>query len=207
MSQDGTRIGGEQDLRDRYPEISPLAALKTLSALDIHCRNFIARSPFLCLGTAHAEGKADVSPRGDAPGFVTILDDRTLAIPDRPGNNRLDSMANILSNPEIGLIFLIPGMDETLRVNGQARIVEDPALLSRMEVQGKRPKTAIVVEIREVFLHCGKALKRSRLWDPESRMPRGEMPGLGRMIADQTRAVDPESADQRVEESDRTRLY
>ncbi|MEM8703276.1 MAG: MSMEG_1061 family FMN-dependent PPOX-type flavoprotein, partial [Pseudomonadota bacterium] len=125
-------IKDEAALRDLFPPTHDLAAKKSLTTLDGHARDFIERSPFLCLGTQNADGKADVSPRGDPPGFVKVLDDKTLAIPDRPGNNRLDSLVNIISNPGVGLLFIIPGFDDTLRVNGNAAIVVDPELLEAM---------------------------------------------------------------------------
>ena len=171
-------------LRENYPPPSERARLKTLRKLDPHCRQFIALSPFLCLGTSGAQG-GDVTPRGDRPGFVHVLDDQRLAIPDWPGNNRLDSFANILENPRVGLLFLIPGVDETLRVNGTAIITGDPQILSRWDVDGKHPRAALVVTVHEAFLHCGKALIRSRLWDPASRIDRSALPSYGQMLKDQ----------------------
>ena len=175
------------ELREILGYPTERAVQKQLSALDTHCRAFIAHSPFLVLSTANARGGCDASPKGDRPGFVLVLDEHTLAIPDRPGNRRADSLLNILDNPHIGLLFLIPGMGETLRVNGSASIVRDPTLLERLAVDGKRPQLAIVVKVEECFLHCAKALIRSRLWDPERFMPRCEMPSLAQMIQDQLR--------------------
>ena len=195
------------DLRGLYGEPGELARRKVINRLDRHCRAFVAASPFLVIGTADAEGRADVSPRGDAPGFVAVLDERRLLIPDRIGNNRLDTMANIQANPNVGLIFFVPGMNETLRVNGRATITAEPALLEPLAVQGRAPKTGIVVEVEEAFLHCAKALMRSKLWDPETRIERKTFPSLGRMIADQIGGVDVAEADARVEESYRTRMY
>jgi len=148
-------------------EPSEVARKKELPALDPHARAFIARSPFLLLGTSGPDGRCDVSPKGDAPGFVRVLDDQHLVIPDRPGNKRLDGMRNILTNPHVGLIFLIPGRRETLRVNGRACVTRDEALLASMDAQGKRPLLAIGVEVEEVFLHCAKAFIRSSLWQPD----------------------------------------
>lgn len=179
-------ITDEAALRALYPATHRLAALKSLDALDPHAREFIRRSPFLTIGTQNREGRADVSPRGDPPGFVRVLDDRTLAIPDRPGNNRLDTLANILANPQVGLLFLVPGFDDTLRVNGTARLSTDPELLRTMAVNDRVPTLAIVVSVTEVFLHCAKAFRRSRLWDPAARQDRKEMPTLLKMILDQT---------------------
>jgi hypothetical protein len=176
-------ISSEADLRARYRAPSELAIKKQLDHLDGNCRRFIALSPFLCLATAGEKG-TDNSPRGDAPGFVEVLDDRTLLIPDRPGNNRLDSLANIVRNPQVGLLFLIPGVTETLRVNGRARIITTPEILERFAVDGRTPATTILVETQEVFLHCSKALIRSRLWQEDARVDRKVLPSLGRMIAE-----------------------
>ena len=165
-------------------------------------------SPFLCLGTSRPDGAADVSPRGDAPGFVHVVDDTTLLLPDRPGNNRLDSLSNVLANPNVGLLFFIPGFEETLRVNGTAEIVTDPALLADMAVNGKVPRSALKVTIAEAFLHCAKALKRSRLWSDDYRQDRKVMPGLGTIIVEQTKAaLDPAEADRLVEDGYATKLY
>jgi PPOX class probable FMN-dependent enzyme len=178
------------DLRALLGTPSENAVRKQLDALDVHCRAFIARSPFLVLSTSSAAGRCDASPKGDLPGFVQVLDERTLVIPDRPGNRRADSLLNIIDNPHVGLLFLIPGMDESLRVNGSAVIVRDPALLERLAVEGKRPQLGILVRVEEAYLHCGKALLRSHLWDASRHMPRSEMPTLARMIQDQLRPPD-----------------
>lgn len=167
-------------------EPSEVARRKELAALDVHARAFIARSPFLLLGTAGAAGRCDVSPKGDAPGFVRVLDDRHLAIPDRPGNKRLDGMRNILANPQVGIIFLVPGNDFTLRVNGRAVITRDPALLAALEAQGKVPLMAIGVEVEEVFLHCARSFRRGRLWDPASWPGADVLPSMPCILYDQT---------------------
>lgn len=205
-------VQDEAALRALYPETHAIAARKSLPALDRHATAFIARSPFLCLGTQSPDGRADVSPRGDPAGFVRVLDPRTLAIPDRPGNNRLDSLANIVANPTVGLLFLIPGFDETLRVNGQARLVTDPGLLATLQVNGRIPTLAIVVEVAEVFLHCAKALRRSRLWDPAAVQARQEMPSLMQMLLDQTGEAPKDKAEMQtidagLEEAYRTSMY
>jgi len=176
-------IGSEADLRARYRAPSELAIKKQLDHLDHNCRRFIALSPFLCLATAGEKG-TDNSPRGDAPGFVEVVDERTLLIPDRPGNNRLDSLANIVRNPRVGLLFLIPGVTEMLRVNGRAMIVTRPQILERFAVNGRAPASVILVETEEVFLHCSKALIRSRLWQEDAKVDRKVLPSLGRMIAE-----------------------
>ena len=205
-------VRSEADLRARFAPTHAIALEKVLDHLDRHARAFVARSPFLCIGTQSPEGRADVSPRGDPPGSVAVLDARTLLIPDRPGNNRLDTLSNIVANPAVGLLFLVPGFDETLRINGTARLTVDPALLSGCAVNGRAPALGIVVSVGEVFLHCAKAFRRSRLWDPAAHQDRGEMPSLVRMIRDQTDAppVGPEeqrALDEGLEEAYRQTLY
>jgi PPOX class probable FMN-dependent enzyme len=192
-SRCGKRRRCERCMRHR------LAVHKVQPALDRHAAAFIRRSPFLCLGTQDGQGRADVSPRGDPPGFVTILDERTLAIPDRPGNNRLDSLTNILSNPSVGLLFVIPGFDDTLRVSGRARLVTDPALLEGMTVNGRAPKLAIVVSVTEVFMHCAKAFRRSKLWDSTHFQDRGEMASLSKIILEQTGGAPDDSEMERID--------
>lgn len=182
-------IKDEAALRSLFGQTHPLAVQKCIPQLDKHCREFIANAPFLCLGTQSATGKADVSPRGDPPGFVKVIDEQTVAIPDRPGNNRLDSLSNILANPAVGLLFMIPGFDDTLRINGTARITTDPTLLADMAVKDRAPRIAIVVTVTEAYMHCAKAFRRSRLWDPEARQDRGTMPTLAQIILDQTTGI------------------
>jgi PPOX class probable FMN-dependent enzyme len=177
------------DVRRHYPPPIERALLKVLRAIDVHMRAFIARSPLVCLGSSTPEG-ADVTPRGDAPGFVHVLDDRTLLIPDWPGNNRLDSLSNIERNPQVALLFLVPGVNETLRVNGRAAISLDPALLERWNVGGKHPRSVLRVTVHEAYLHCGKALIRARLWDPATRIDRASLPSYGQMLKDQTAIRD-----------------
>jgi len=186
-------------LREIYGHAKGRAVTKQLDCLDVHCRRFIELSPFLVLATARADGLGDASPKGDHPGFVQVLDDKTLAIPDRPGNNRLDSMENLLVNPSVGLIFFIPGVDETLRINGTAEIRDDTDLVSRFEIEGKTPKTVLVINVAEAYLHCAKALMRSKLWSPDSQAEERPLPGCGQMIKDQTGAKEPaESHDDMV---------
>ena len=187
----------ERALRDLFEPTHEVAKLKSLSSLDKHAQEFIRRSPFLCLGTQSALGKADVSPRGDAAGFVRVLDEQRLAIPDRPGNNRLDSLSNIISNPSVGLLFIVPGFEETLRVNGQAVLSTEPVLLASMKVHERIPKLAIVVKVQEVFLHCAKAFRRSHLWDPSHHQDRKAMPSLLKMILDQTTGAPESEAEMR----------
>lgn len=205
-------ITDEQSLRSLFQATHTLAALKCQDSLDEHAQAFIRRSPFMCLGTQNLDGKADVSPRGDPVGFVKILDQHTLAIPDRPGNNRLDSLVNILANPSVGLLFIIPGFDDTLRVNGQASLVNDPEILESMGVNERIPKLAIVVKVSEVFLHCAKAFRRSHLWNPDHFQDRREMPSLSKIILDQTTGAPSDDGemcriDDELEDEYRKTLY
>jgi len=197
----------QMELREIYGPVLERARIKILPRLDKHCRHFISLSPFLCLGTASADG-ADVTPRGDRPGFVHVLDDFTIAIPDWRGNNRLDSLLNIVSNPQVGMVFLIPGVDETLRVNGKAEISTEPDLLARWKVNGTHPKSAIVVNVEEAFMHCGKALIRSRLWHEDAKIDRRELPTYGQMLKDQIDICDSaEEIQESVVAAYRDKLY
>jgi PPOX class probable FMN-dependent enzyme len=197
----------QEELRQKYGQPMERSRLKVLRLLDGHCRRFISLSPFACLGTCGENG-ADVSPRGDRPGFVHVLDEITLALPDWPGNNRIDSLSNIASNPRVGLLFLIPGVDETLRVNGTAEVTTDPNILARWNVNGKTPRSALLIAVHEAFLHCGKALIRSRLWHEDFRIDRSELPSYGRMLKDQIDVCDSaEQIEASVAEGYRDRLY
>ncbi len=195
------------ELRSYYGEPAERARKKQLSRLDVHCRNFIALSPFLVMSTAAVDGSPDASPKGDIPGFVVVQDDHTLLIPDRPGNNRVDSFQNLLENPHVGLLFFVPGMNETLRVNGRARLTIDPEILAPMSVNGKPPRAALVVQVEEAYLHCAKALIRSRLWGPETQIDRKSFPTMGQMMADQIGGLDPVEVQKSYEERNRNRLY
>ncbi|MEP5153933.1 pyridoxamine 5'-phosphate oxidase family protein [Planktotalea sp.] len=186
----------EAALRDLFPPTHDLATKKVQQKLDKHAQDFITRAPFVCLGTQDAKGKADVSPRGDPIGFVKILDEHTLAIPDRPGNNRLDSLTNILSNPSVGLLFIIPGFDDTMRVNGRASLTRDPDLLEQLSVHERAPRLAIVVKVDTVFIHCAKAFRRSKLWDPEHFQDRNTVPSLMKIVLDLTDGAPVDSAEQ-----------
>ena len=207
-----SRIEEKSVLRARMGEVGPLAAGKTLRRIDKYARTYIERSPFLCIGTADENGNADVSPRGDPPGFVRIVDDRTIIIPDRPGNNRVDTMANIIANPKVGILFIIPGIDDTLRVNGRAEIIDDPVELAPAAINGRAPKIGIRVHVDEVFFHCAKAFRRSQLWEPAAHQDRSFLPGLAHMVMEQARAceVDTEESDQveaEIQEEYKTGLY
>jgi PPOX class probable FMN-dependent enzyme len=181
-------ITDEATLTALYGESSPAALTKEIDYLHPHYRAMIAASPFVVLATS-GPGGLDVSPRGDPAGFVTIQDDRTLLLPDRRGNNRIDSLRNLLIDPRIALLFLIPGVGETLRVNGRAEISIDPALLARFPMQGKLPRSVIVVHVEAAYFQCPKALVRSELWNPAKQIERKSLPSTGTMLADITRGA------------------
>jgi uncharacterized protein len=162
---------------------------KAISRIDRHCRDFIARSPIVFVATSDAAGCCDVSPRGDQAGFVQVIDDKHLLIPERPGNRRFDTLRNLLQNSGIGLIFLIPGLEETLRINGRACIVKDPELLGPLEAFGKRPVLGIGVEAEECYMHCAKALKRSHVWEPSSWPEKESLPRSAAIIADHAKKL------------------
>ena len=174
-----------EELRQLVGTPASRSVLKERKELDHHDRAFIALSPFVLLATAGDGGRCDVSPKGDAPGFVKVLDSHRLVIPDRPGNKRLDGMANLLSNPHVGLIFLIPGRQETLRVNGRAWVTRDPELLESCAVQGKTPLLAIGVEVEQCFVHCPKAFLRSRIWMHEHWPAADALPSMACVLFEQ----------------------
>lgn len=202
-------ISSESELREMYGEPSKLVQNKAIAQMDSHVRNFIAQAPFLIIATADAEGKCDASPRGDAPGFVHIIDDNHLVIPERPGNKRMDSISNILSNPQIGLIFMIPTLEETLRINGRACIIRDAELLEKMAVKGKVPTIGIGVQVEECFMHCAKAFMRSGLWKPESWPEAGTTPNVSQILADHVKlpGVTAKEVAEGLEDSYKNRLY
>jgi len=183
-------VSSEEELRAILGYPNRVVANKAISYLDHHCRDFIAQSPLLLMATADASGACDVSPRGDGPGLALILDQQHLVIPERPGNRRMDSLRNILENPQIGLIFLIPGLEETLRVNGRASIIKDQQLLKQMEYRGHVPALGIGVQVEECYVHCAKALKRSQLWNPEAWPDQDTLPDVARMMADHANLPD-----------------
>ena len=186
-----------QDLRRIYPQPKPRALAKQLDRLDPHCRKFIGLAPFLVLATVGKDGRVDASPRGGAPGFVRIVDERMLQLPDALGNNRLDSYTNVIETGRCGLIFFVPGMDETLRVNGRATLRDEPEILARFPHDRHPPRIVVEIAIEEAFLHCAKALMRSRLWDPARHIGRALFPSLGQMIKEQSGSPEPaESQDE-----------
>lgn len=192
-------------LRALYGEVSPRAAAKVIHSFDGHCRQFIGQSTFMLIATTNGR-ELDVSPKGDPAGFVEVESDRTLLIPDRRGNNRIDGLLNILANPQVALLFLIPTVDETLRVNGTAEILEDPAICDRFKVNGQPPKTVIRVTAAEIFTHCGKAPMRAGLWKPEGWPAVRPVPTLGVMIRDHAGMDSPVQQDA-VEDEYRRTLY
>ncbi|MBV0911069.1 pyridoxamine 5'-phosphate oxidase family protein [Anianabacter salinae] len=201
-------VTSRQELRDAFEPAHDVAIRKQLRSIDVHSRRFIERSPFVLIGSQGGSGTGDVSPKGDQPGFVRVLDDRTLAIPDRPGNNRLDTWENIVENPAVGLLFMIPGMNETLRINGEARLTLDGDLCREMHVNTRPARAVLVVKVHEVYLHCAKAFIRSKLWAPETWPARSDMPTLGEMLKDQAEMpVSADEVDCLLDESYRTRLW
>lgn len=195
------------DLETLYDEPRPASLTKEVDYLHPHYRAFVEASPFCLLSTMNDKG-GDCSPRGDAPGFVQVLDDRTLLLPDRRGNNRIDSLRNILSDPRIGLLFLVPGVNETLRISGTATISTDPALIARCVVQDKAPTTVLVIRIHSVFFQCARALLRSRLWHADAQISRDALPSTGTIVAAMSQnAIDGAAYDRELPERIRTTLY
>ncbi|MFY0991148.1 pyridoxamine 5'-phosphate oxidase family protein [Halomonas sp. C05BenzN] len=208
MTRFNDSVETREQLRAVLPEPSELVTRKCLSVLDRHCGRFIRRSPFMLLASADAQGNVDISPKGDPEGFVKILDARTLAIPDRPGNHRADTMENILTNPKVGLIFLIPGKTETLRVSGTATITREQALLDSMAIAGRSPKLAILVRVEEAFFHCSKCMIRSKLWQPEHWPDLEGLPRLAQTMVDAGNLELTENEMHRIVINDeRERLY
>ena len=184
-------IDSKEALRRLYPPAKERSVKKQIGHLDRHCLRFVSLSPFVILASGNEAGHCDASPRGGEPGFVKAPDSRTLLIPDAPGNNRLDTLENIVATGRLGLLFLIPGVDETLRVNGMARLQDGPEALRHFANEKRVPKLAIEVAIEDVYLHCAKALMRSRLWSVESRVDRAALPTMGQMLNEQTGVQAP----------------
>jgi uncharacterized protein len=175
-------IRDESELRELIGEPTEIVVSKITDRINHLTRRFIERSPFVCLATSAPDGRCDVSPRGDPAGFVQILDDRTLLLPDRPGNRIADSLRNILANPNVGLLFLLPGIGVTFRVNGRASLITDEQLLAPCAVEGKTPKLGILIEVEEAYTQCPKALLRSDLWNPEKHVDKAELPSTGEIF-------------------------
>ena len=193
-------IESKEALRALYAPAKERSVKKQLARLDSHCLRFIELSPFVVLASGSKEGQFDASPRGGDPGFVKAPDSATLLIPDAPGNNRLDTLENVIGSGRIGLLFLIPGVDETLRVNGRARLSDDPETLRRFSSEKRTPKLVIEVKVEDVYLHCAKALMRSKLWSADSQVERAVLPTMGQMLNDQAGIQSaPETREQMVE--------
>jgi PPOX class probable FMN-dependent enzyme len=204
-----TVVRSEAELRELMGDpVAPPVVEKTLSSLDRHCLSYIARSPFVLIASSDAEGRMDISPKGDAPGFVRVLDEHTLVIPDRPGNQRFDTLLNLFQSPRVGLIFLIPGKRETLRVSGRAEVVRDGALLETMNANGKIPALAIAVHVDEAFFHCSKCMIRSRLWQPADWPVLDGLPTLAETMKDAASIPAPvEVIEGLIKDDEVNRLY
>ncbi len=197
-------------LRDGVGEPAPLIVNKEMPALDKHARQFIAMSPMLFISTVGADGRADVSPRGDPAGFVKVIDHRTVLIPERPGNRRADTMMNIIENSgqSVGLIFLLPGVEEVLRASGRARVIDDKDALDDMRVRDRAPAYGILIDLDEIFFHCAKAIKRAKLWDPQTVIARSAFPSLAQITKDQRARDKPlEEIEASIRDSYENRLY
>lgn len=201
-------ITTEAELRAIIGTPSEVVKNKTITIIDKHCRKFIDHSPFLTIASTNGKGDTDVSPKGDPAGFVKVLDEKTLAIPERLGNKRADTFVNILQNPGIGLLFFIPGIKETLRVNGKAQIVTDLAIREQLKFKNKLPQFALIVHVEEAFMHCSKCMVRSKLWtdiDPEIRE---KVPSLAQIIVDHAKLDAPvDQVEIYLEESVKNNLY
>ena len=203
-----TELNTEADLRTVYKQPGGGAVGKDIAQIDAHFAHFISLSPFLCIGTMGENGLCDVSPRGGEPGFVHVLDTKTLAMPDRPGNNRLDSLGNITLNPGVGLLFFVPGFEDTLRVNGVARLTIEVQLMARFTADGKPPRSVVLIDVKEAYLHCVKAIKRAGLWTPDAQVDRATFPTAGQVYRDQLKLEIPgEAIDASLEQDARENLY
>ena len=201
-------ITTEKELRDIMGYPTEIVTRKTIKHIDEHCKSFIENSPFIAIATSDASGNLDVSPKGDPTGFVKILSDKVLAIPDRPGNRKADTLSNIIQNPNIGLIFFIPGIRETLRVNGAAQIVTDSRVLELLSCQGKAPSIAIIVTVKEAFMHCAKCIIRSNLWTKVDDQQERTIPSLGRVLVDHGKLdITYQELDDMIKDDERTNLY
>ncbi|WP_088006978.1 pyridoxamine 5'-phosphate oxidase family protein [Indiicoccus explosivorum] len=203
------QVTSREELRSITGNPSELVNNKVITYIDRHCREFISKAPFLTISTADGSGFCDVSPRGDAPGFVFVLNEKQLVIPERPGNKRMDSLQNILENPKIGLLFMIPGLGETLRVNGSACIIRDEELLENMTAAGKRPLLGIGVEVEECFIHCAKAFRRSGLWEPGTWEPKETLPKGAKILAAHAKLpnTDEQAVEAMLDKSYKENLY
>jgi uncharacterized protein len=200
-------ITSEEQLRATLGYPSEIVTRKTINYIDEHCRSFIEKSPFITIATSDLAGNLDVSPKGDPAGFVKILDEKTLAIPDRPGNAKADTLSNIIKNPNIGLIFLIPGVRETLRINGEAKIVQDKWVLEQLNVDGKTPSFAIIVTVKEAFMHCAKCIIRSKLWQVDAAK-QASVPSLAKVLVEHGKLeISIDELDGIIKNDEQTNLY
>ena len=201
-------ISSEEELREIMGHPSEIVTQKTINYIDDYCRNFIEKSPFITIATSDLNGNFDVSPKGDPAGFVKILNDKMLAIPDRPGNRKADTLRNIIQNPNIGLIFLIPGIRETLRVNGPAKVITDIKILELLSFKGKVPSFAIIVEVKEAFMHCAKCIIRSNLWSKTDDDGKNTFPTLAEVLIDHSKIdINQEELDEMIKDDEKTNLY
>lgn len=201
-------INSENELREILGYPSEIVTRKTIDHIDTHCRGFIEKSPFITIATSDMHGNFDVSPKGDPAGFVKILSDKLLAIPDRPGNKKADTLRNIIQNPNLGLIFLIPGIKETLRVNGEAKIVTDQKVLELLSCEGKVPSLAIIVSVKEAFMHCAKCIIRSKLWMDTKNTQQSPLPSLATVLVDHGKLnISYEELDGSIKSDEKTNLY
>lgn len=201
-------ITNEDQLRATLGYPSEIVTRKTINYIDEHCRKFIENSPFITIATSDLQGNFDVSPKGDPAGFVKILDNKTLAIPDRPGNAKADTLTNIIKNPNVGLIFLIPGVRETLRVNGEALIVTDESVLELLICDGKKPSFAIIVKVKETFLHCAKCMIRSKLWQNTETLKERPVASLAKALVDHGKLdISVQELDDMIKNDEQTNLY
>ncbi|MCP4171623.1 MAG: pyridoxamine 5'-phosphate oxidase family protein [Fuerstiella sp.] len=208
MNETPNQVTAKEQLRSFYDEPSLLSQQKFMDTLDEHCQTMVHLSPFVCIATIAENGSLDVSPRGDQPGAVQVLDPSHLLIPDRRGNNRLDTLTNLTGNPEIALFFVVPGILESLRISGRAQIIHDDPRLECCAINGKVPVTGILVEVHKACLQCGKALKRSALWEDSYRVNRTDLPSFGTMLADQTdTGKTADELDCSINEAYKERLY
>ena len=200
-------IESEQQLRTMYAPAKERAVKKQMVRLDQHCRNFLALARFAVLSTCDAHGNMDASPRGGEAGFIKVIDDNTLIIPDWTGNNRLDTFSNILNTARIGAIFLVPGVDEALRVNGRASLRNDEAFTSLCEVNGRFPKLVVHIDVKEAYLHCAKAIMRAQLWSAVAQVERKVLPTMNEMLRDQIGQTDPAEPQEAMVARHKTELY
>ncbi len=196
-----------EQLRSLYAPPKERAVKKQMPRLDRHCRNFLALARFAVLSTCDAEGNMDASPRGGEAGFVKVIDDNTVIIPDWRGNNRIDTYSNIVASGRIGAIFLVPGVDEALRINGAASLRNDEALTSLCEVNGTVPKLVVHIAVKEAYLHCAKAIMRAQLWQPDARVERRTLPTMNEMLRDQIGQTEPAEAQEAMVARHKTELY